>query len=96
MELYFLARFHVRAGTDSDAEPALVDVGPSTRGEAGCLEWHGFCSFADPRLFVVTSVWRDQSDFDAHADLPHTRRFIKAMTAIVDSEPEFVRGQAII
>ena len=95
MEMSFIARFHVRAGAEAAAEAAVAEVGAATKAEPGCLEYRGLRALTDPRAFVIYSRWRDEAAFDAHAELPHTRRYLETMNGLIDREAEFVRAEAI-
>ena len=84
MSLFIFARFHARAGAEDAVAAAIRDVIPPTRGETGCLEAAGYRSTRDPLLFFVHSRWVDEAAFEAHADLPHTVRFIERVQALID------------
>ncbi len=96
MDYHFLARFHVRGGQEAVAHDALAEVGRATRKEKGCLYWYGFSLRKDPSIFIITSSWPDRATFDVHADLPHTKKFTALMRSIVDREPIYEGGDAVI
>jgi len=52
-------------------------VAPS-RAEAGCMEYHAHQDSADPSVFVMWEVWKDQASLDAHGKMPHFVAFAKA------------------
>jgi quinol monooxygenase YgiN len=96
MELSFIARFHVRDGETGAAEAALAAVAAPTRAEEGCLEYGVLRAQRDPRLFFIHSRWRGEAAFDAHAELPHTRRFIEVMETLTDQPTEMTRCLSMV
>src|SRR5208337_2201088 len=77
MELFTFVRFHVRAGQERALEEALREIVPATREEAGCLEIHAFRSLRDAQLFYIHSRWKNEEEFELHASLPHTVKFLE-------------------
>ena len=59
MELYIFGRFLVLEGRDGDFETALREVVVATRGEAGCVEVHGYRAVRNARLYYLHSRWKD-------------------------------------
>jgi quinol monooxygenase YgiN len=95
MQLFFFARFHVRAGSEGAAEQALRSVIGPSRAEAGCVSIHAFRSTTDPRLFYIHSCWTGEAAFEAHAGLPHTKNFIEQMESLIDQPLDFSRTELI-
>jgi len=95
MELFIFARFHARAGHESAAADALLDVLAPTRGEPGCLSIHAFRSSRDPQLFYVHSRWKDEAAFERHAGLPHTIRFVARVEPLIDHPLDLTRAERI-
>jgi quinol monooxygenase YgiN len=93
--LFIFARFHAREGKEADVAVALRDVLPPSRAEAGCVAIDAFASTRDPRLFYIHSRWVDETAFDLHATLPHTRRFVERMTPLIDHPFEVTRARVI-
>lgn len=91
MELYSFVRFHLREGMERAFEEALQEVLSASRGEAGCLEIHGYRSIRDARLFYIHSKWKDEGAFEAHAKLPHTAKFLKKVESLVDQPVDVTR-----
>lgn len=83
-EIYIFARFHALAGHEAAVADALLDVLAPTRREPGCLAIHAFRATRDPRLFWIHSRWTDAAAFEAHAELPHTRRFMVRVEPLLD------------
>jgi len=50
----------------------------------------------DPRLFFIHSRWRDEAVFDAHADLPHTLRFLGRVGPVIDQPLDVTRATIVV
>jgi len=95
MEMTYIVRFHVREGNEKIAESALRDVVGPTRGEEGCISINALRSRRDTRLFLIHSRWKDEAAFDAHANQPHTRRFVAIMEPLIDHPWDGTRAEII-
>ena len=95
MEQYVFVRLHAREGQESAVEEALRGVTGPSREEAGCLSFHIFRSMRDRRLFYIHSRWVDEAAFQAHAELPHTLRFLKRVDALLDQPRDVARTEMI-
>ncbi len=95
MDQYVFVRLHAREGEESAVEQALRDVTGPSRQEPGCLSFHTFRSMRDRRLFYIHSRWVDEAAFQAHADLPHTVRFLKRVDALLDQSRDVARTEII-
>ena len=95
MELFAMARFHVRVGQEGLFEEALREVLTATRAEAGCLEIGGYRSLRNRQLFYIHSRWKEEAVFDAHAKLPHTVKFLRTVEGLLEQPPEFTRSERI-
>ena|SRR5258708_6521748 len=86
MELVIFARFHARDGQEAAVEAAVREVTSTTRDlEPGCLAIAPYRSVRDARLFFIHSRWVDETAFDLHATLPHTRRFLDRVQRLIDN-----------
>ena len=88
-------RLHAREGEECSIEQALRDVLTPSREEPGCVSFHTFRSMRDRRLFFIHSRWVDEAAFQAHAELPHTLRFLKRVDALLDQPCEVARTEMI-
>jgi quinol monooxygenase YgiN len=95
VEQYVFVRLHAREGQESAVEEALRGVTGPSREEAGCLSFHIFRSMRDRRLFYIHSRWVDEAAFQAHAELPHTLRFLKRVDALLDQPRDVARTEMI-
>ena len=95
MDQYVFVRLHAREGQESAVEEALRGVTGPSREEAGCLSFHTFRSMRDRRLFYIHSRWVDEAAFQAHAELPHTLRFLKRVDALLDQHRDVTRTEMI-
>ena len=94
-ELVIIARFHARAGQEDAVAAALRAQVPKVRREPGCLAISAYHSLRDPRLFFIHSRWVGEAAFEAHAQLPNTRRFVETMEQLIDHPFDAARTQAI-
>jgi quinol monooxygenase YgiN len=95
MEQYVFVRLHAREGEERAVEEALREVTAPSREEPGCLSFHIFRSMRDRRLFYIHSRWLDEAAFQAHADLPHTVRFLQRVDALLDQPRDVARTEMI-
>ena len=95
MDQYVFVRLHAREGEEASVEEALRDVTGPSRKEPGCLTFHTFRSMRDTRLFYIHSRWVDEVAFQAHAELPHTVRFLKRVDALLDQPRDVTRTEKI-
>lgn len=83
-EVFVFARFHALPGKRAEVRQAMFEVQGPTRREPGCLDYAAFHSVRDPDEFYIHSRWRDRATFDAHAELPHTVRFVETVGPLLD------------
>jgi len=95
VDQYVFVRLHSRAGEEAAVEEALREVTGPSREEPGCLSFHIFRSMRDRRLFYIHSRWVDEAAFQAHADLPHTVRFLQRVDALLDQPRDVARTEMI-
>jgi quinol monooxygenase YgiN len=77
--LYIFARFEPKPGRERELLEELTLAVESTRAEPGCLQIHHYESTRGPLTFFIHSEWTDEQAFEAHAELPHTKRLIEAV-----------------
>lgn len=95
MELFIVARFHARPGSEADLESILLgNLGP-TRAEPGCLEIRALRSVRDPRQFFIESRWKDEAAFEDHAALPRMVRFVERAEQLIDHPFDATRAERI-
>jgi len=95
VDQYVFVRLHAREGEENAVEEALREVTGPSRQEAGCLSFHTFRSMRDRRLFYIHSRWVDEAAFQAHAELPHTVRFLKRLDPLLDQPRDVTRTEMI-
>jgi quinol monooxygenase YgiN len=95
VDQYVFVRLHAREGEESAVEEALREVTGPSREEPGCLSFHIFRSMRDRRLFYIHSRWVNEAAFQAHADLPHTVRFLQRVDALLDQPRDVTRTEMI-
>jgi quinol monooxygenase YgiN len=95
VDQYVFVRLHAREGEENAVEEALREVTGPSRQEPGCLSFHTFRSMRDPRLFYIHSRWVDEAAFQAHAELPHTVRFLERVDALLDQPRDVTRTEML-
>jgi quinol monooxygenase YgiN len=95
VDQYVFVRLHSREGEETAVEEALREVTGPSRDEPGCLSFHIFRSMRDRRLFYIHSRWVDEAAFQAHAELPHTVRFLQRVDALLDQPRDVTRTEMI-
>jgi len=81
MPLYLFARYDPKPGHQRELLNELSLVVEPTRAEPGCIRINVYESVREPQVFYIHSEWLDAAAFSAHAELPHTQRF---MTNVVE------------
>ena len=79
MPLYIFARLEPRPGKEAQVRDELMRVVDPTRAEPGCVRIHLYESTRGPLVYYIHSEWIHEAAFDAHIELPHTRRFAAAV-----------------
>ena len=95
VEQFVFVRLRARAGEEGAEEEALLEVMGPSREETGCVSFHAFRSMRDQRLFYIHSRWVDDAAFQAHAELPHTKRFLERVDALLEVPREVTRTEMI-
>lgn len=95
MELHVFVRLRAREGEEQAVEEALLEVMKTSREEPGCLAIHAFRSTRDARLFFIHSRWMDETAFQTHAELAHTKEFRKQVDALLETPLEVTRTEKI-
>lgn len=83
-EVFIFARFHARDGQENALREAIQEEIQQARSDIGCLAINAYASVHNGRLFFIHSRWVDSAAFDAHAETPHTVRFIQQAETLID------------
>lgn len=94
--LFVFVRLHARVGCESEIADAIAEVVKASRREPGCARMNGFRSTRDLRLFLIHSVWKDESAFEVHAGLPHTLAFMETIDRLLEAPREVTRTIEIV
>ena len=62
----------------AEAETAMVELMHATRRQDGCIRSAYSRELAEPGLYRVYQVWRDETAFDGHHEGPHFERWREA------------------
>jgi len=95
LALYIFARFEPRPGKTDELREELHRVIEPTRAEPGCVRIQLFETIREPAAFFIHSEWVDEAAFEAHAEMPHVRRFVGAVEELIAHPLEAVRTQRI-
>lgn len=80
----------IRAGLMGEAMKLSLEHVERSRGEPGCLSHavHQDCENAQRLVFVER--WADQAALQAHFNVPESRAFVEAVTALASEPPQIV------
>ena len=95
MALFIFARFEPRPGERNRLLDELTRLLEPTRREPGCVRIHLYESTRDPPVFFIHSEWTDEAAFDAHAELPHMKRFLTLVDDLISQPLQALRTRRI-
>lgn len=95
MPLYIFARLEPLPGKERQLKDELMRVLEPTRAELGCVRINLYESTRGPLTYYIHSEWTDEAAFDAHAEMPHTRRFSAAVEDLITQPLRAVRTKQI-
>ena len=95
MALFIFVRFEPRAGKARQLLDELTRILEPTRAEAGCVEVHLYESTREPAVYYIHSEWIDEAAFEAHAEMPHMKRFLGLAGELFTHPVEAVRTSQI-
>jgi quinol monooxygenase YgiN len=95
MCIHFFVRFEPLPGKAAEFGEELLRVVEASRVESGCISIRAFESIREPFTFAIHSEWVDETAFDLHAQLPHTRRFLEAAEKLLTHDVEGIRTHEI-
>lgn len=70
-----IAFLTAKPGQSAELRSALQTLETLTRQEAGCVAFTFYQAISQAEQFVLVEHFADQSAFDLHLELPHTRAF---------------------
>ena len=79
MTLHLFVRIETGGATARVAD-ALIECGPPSRAEGGCLEYRTFRG-ADGDALFLKEEWESQAALDEHMATPHFQAFKSALEA---------------
>jgi quinol monooxygenase YgiN len=83
LSVHTIVRFEPLQGREAAFREELLRVVEACRTEAGCLSIHAFESMREPSVFAIHSEWADETAFELHATLPHTKQFLAAVQPLL-------------
>src|ERR1019366_26514 len=84
-----------RPGKELQLRDELMRVLEPTRAEPGWVRIHLYESTREPLFYFIHSEWIDERAFDAHAELPHIRRFLGLVDDLITHPLQAVRTKQI-
>ena len=93
--LYIFVRFEPKPGERDAVRAAIEAVLEPSRAEPGCVRINVYESTREPHCFLIHSKWRDEAAFEAHAQLPHTQRFVALASELIAHPLKAIRTHEI-
>lgn len=94
-EFRVTTRFHAAPGNEAAVRDLVLGILGPVRREPHCLGVEALVATDEPRLFLITSRWIDESDHVHHRTLAHTREFLAKMEPLVDEPMTSTRATPI-
>ena len=76
MAYVVLALWRAHEGKEDHIAQLIETVTPLSRQEPACLVYQPHRSIADPRLFFLYEVYRDEAGYQAHRETPHFQQHV--------------------
>lgn len=80
-----VAIFVAKHGAEAEVEAALKTLVSPSRVEAGAIHYTLHRDKDNPRRFVFTEAWRDQSAFDRHVASEHVLAVFPGINDLLES-----------
>ena len=95
MAFHFMVRLEPLPGKADELREELSRVAGPTSAEKGCLKMRVFESVRALAVFAIHSEWVDEAEFDLHATLAHTVRFVEAAERLTGQPVQGLRSREI-
>ena len=95
MSVHGFVRFDARSKKLSELRNELLAILDPTRAEPGCIDIHLYEAKNVPGTFFIHSRWKDEAAIDAHAQLPHMKRFLALLDDLVTNPVKAVRARQL-
>lgn len=80
-----VAIFVAKPGAEAEVEAALKTLVAPSRAEAGAIHYTLHKDRDNPRRFVFTEAWQDQSAFDRHVSSSHVLQVFPRINDLLES-----------
>lgn len=77
LAFHFIIRFVPKPEFAAQFRDLMLETAVQSRRERACLRLEMFEDLRTPGEFSLHSVWTSEEDFEVHAGLPHTARFVE-------------------
>jgi quinol monooxygenase YgiN len=88
--LIIVASIAAEPGQAETVKNALLQVGPPSRAEAGCLKYELHFDQRDPNRFVMLEEWTGQEALDAHMATPHFLQLAAAIGPVAKIDMQYL------
>jgi quinol monooxygenase YgiN len=95
LSLHVFVRFDAKPTELDHLRNELLAILNPTRAEPGCLDIHLFEEKTASGTFFIHSLWKDDAAIEAHFQLPHMKRFLGLLDAMVTNTVKAVRTRQI-
>lgn len=84
MPLTIVAHIHAVPGKEDQVRAALEKLIPTTRAEAGCLQYDLHQDTDTPQHFMFFENWESRALWQKHMNAPHLAAYMAATEGSVD------------
>jgi quinol monooxygenase YgiN len=95
MAMHIFVHFEAQPGREQQLRDELMLILKPTRAEAGCAGIQLYETLRQPLAFMIHSEWIDEAAFDAHAQLPHMKRFLGLVSELAKEPPKAIGTKQI-
>jgi quinol monooxygenase YgiN len=95
LSLDVFVRFDARPGKLEQLRDELVLILEPTRAESCCIDIGLYEETNGSGTLIIHSTWASEAAFDAHAQLPHMKRFLNLVGELIANPVKAVRTRQI-
>lgn len=90
-----IATLKARSGQEDNVRQELLALIPTTRAEAGCLNYDLHQATDNPSQFLFHENWASKADLDAHLAKPHLQAFLAKADSLLAEPPSITLWESI-
>ena len=95
MTFEIFGRFDAKPGMESELQRVILEVMAPTRAEPGCREIYFCRGLRDRARFIIHSKWDSEAAFDAHAEMPHVKKFVASVADLITHPMDVTRAEVV-